>query len=217
MKKRLQGFIAGTLVGIMVAGGTVLATNSTTLYNVITEGISIIIDGNKLIPKDANGNVVEPMIYNGTTYLPVRAVANAFDKNVSWDGNTQTVYLGEMPKTASKDICVMKSITMKMEDSDGTILTDTTEYSYDEVAELSNGIIVLHGKEKKSDGTTMPVRFAYTKDGILVGRREFDENNNTTDWTPCLEDRTLTSFEKQERFSYIEKLTSTGNNEQYKV
>ena len=39
----------------------------------------------------------EPFIYNGTTYLPVRAVGEVFGKNVSWDGNTKTVYIGENP------------------------------------------------------------------------------------------------------------------------
>ena len=36
------------------------------------------------------------MIYNGTTYLPVRAVAKAFNKEVYWDGPDYTVYLGDM-------------------------------------------------------------------------------------------------------------------------
>ena len=31
------------------------------------------------------------IIYNDRTLVPVRAVSEAFDANVSWDGNTQTV------------------------------------------------------------------------------------------------------------------------------
>ena len=33
---------------------------------------------------------------NGTTYLPVRAVANALGKEVYWDGPNYTVYIGRM-------------------------------------------------------------------------------------------------------------------------
>ncbi|MBQ9976669.1 MAG: hypothetical protein IJP16_09160 [Clostridia bacterium] len=44
--------------------------------------IKICIDGNYITPKDAGGNVVEPFIINGTTYLPVRAVASALGKEV---------------------------------------------------------------------------------------------------------------------------------------
>lgn len=58
-----------------------------------TEKVKIVLDGVVLEPKDANGNAVYPFIENGTTYLPVRAVGEAFGKNVSWDGETRTVSL----------------------------------------------------------------------------------------------------------------------------
>jgi hypothetical protein len=48
-------------------------------------------------PTDANGSVVHPFIYNGTTYLPVRAVGDAFGKPVHWDGGTNSVYVGQVP------------------------------------------------------------------------------------------------------------------------
>ena len=55
--------------------------------------IKIILNGNLITPKDANGKVVEPFIIDGTTYLPLRAVAEALGLNVQWDGNTSTVTL----------------------------------------------------------------------------------------------------------------------------
>lgn len=97
MKKNLQGLIAGVLIGTIVTGGVVIAANTTTLYDVLMNGIKIVVDGQRLNPTDANGNMVEPFIYNGTTYLPVRAVANAMGKAVYWDGPNYTVYLGEVP------------------------------------------------------------------------------------------------------------------------
>jgi hypothetical protein len=36
------------------------------------------IDGVTITPKDVTGNVVDPFIYNGTTYLPVRAVGKVY-------------------------------------------------------------------------------------------------------------------------------------------
>ena len=59
-------------------------------------GIKIVVDGQVFQPTDANGNTVEPLIYNGTTYLPVRSVADALGKAVYWDGPNYTVYLGNM-------------------------------------------------------------------------------------------------------------------------
>jgi branched-chain amino acid transport system substrate-binding protein len=63
--------------------------------------IQLFIDGTKITPKDVNGKIVEPFIHNGTTYLPVRAVGEALGKTVDWDGATQTVYIGDMPVTAT--------------------------------------------------------------------------------------------------------------------
>ena len=61
--------------------------------------IKIYIDGAEIVPKDANNNVVEPFTMNGTTYLPVRAISNAFGKDVEWDGSTQSVYIGKKDQT----------------------------------------------------------------------------------------------------------------------
>ncbi len=118
MKKRLQGLIVGVLIGATITGGVVFAANTTTLYNVIANGIKIVVDGQKLNPTDVNGNKVEPIIYNGTTYLPVRAVANALGKAVYWDGPEYTVYLGNMDgklEYPTIEIEAMVSIGQKVE------------------------------------------------------------------------------------------------------
>lgn len=96
MKKTIRGYIMGFLSAAVLTSGITYAANTTTLYDVIASGVKIVVDGQKLNPTDVNGNKVEPIIYNGTTYLPVRAVANALGKAVYWDGPNYTVYLGEM-------------------------------------------------------------------------------------------------------------------------
>lgn len=58
-----------------------------------TDVINIFIDGGKFTAKDVNGNVVNPLLIDGTTYLPVRAIGEVFDKEVAWDGETKTVTL----------------------------------------------------------------------------------------------------------------------------
>lgn len=57
--------------------------------------IGIVIDGEKLNPTDANGESVPPFIENGSTYVPLRAVAQAFDLSVGWEQDTKTVFIGE--------------------------------------------------------------------------------------------------------------------------
>ncbi len=58
-------------------------------------GISVVIDGEKLVPTDVNGNSTEPFAIDGTTYLPIRAVAAALGLDVDWDGETRTVVIGK--------------------------------------------------------------------------------------------------------------------------
>ena len=99
MKKRLQGLIAGILIGTMLTSGMVFAKQISDTAELFYNNIKIYIDGGEIVPKDANGNVVEPFTMNGTTYLPVRAISNAFGKDVEWDGATQSVYIGKKDQT----------------------------------------------------------------------------------------------------------------------
>jgi len=94
MEKRLQGLLAGVLIGALLTSGVVFAKQASETISVIYDNIKILIDGKEYRPTDGNGNEVEPFIYNGTTYLPVRAIANAFDKEVDWEAQTSTVTLG---------------------------------------------------------------------------------------------------------------------------
>ena len=82
-----KGFVIGFLVALLVMSAVpafALAGKEVTIY----PGVNIYIDDVLLEPKDVNGNPVEAFIYNGTTYLPVRAIGNAFGKNIAWDGAT---------------------------------------------------------------------------------------------------------------------------------
>lgn len=83
------------------------ATNATKTIQAAYMNIKLVIDGVPVTPKDSNGTTVEPFIYNGTTYLPVRAVGEALGKQVGWDGKTKTVYIGEVPGqvTYLLDVC----------------------------------------------------------------------------------------------------------------
>lgn len=108
MGKSILKRLAALALCAALTGGTALAAN--TVYRTITvqySGIKLVVDGVEVTPKDANGTTVEPFIYNGTTYLPVRAVGSAIGKQVTWDGGSQTVYLGEAPgsRTWLMDVC----------------------------------------------------------------------------------------------------------------
>ena len=76
MKKTLKGYFLGFLSAAVLVSGVTYAASTTKTIEAFYNNIKIYVDGIKIDPKDAAGNVVEPFIYNGTTYLPVRAVAD---------------------------------------------------------------------------------------------------------------------------------------------
>lgn len=94
MKKELKGFVAGVLMtSLLMTGSVAWAAGKTVSAELLYNNIKIYIDNVLTNAKDANGKTIEPFIYNGTTYLPVRGVAQALGVDVQWDGSTNSVYL----------------------------------------------------------------------------------------------------------------------------
>ncbi len=132
MKDKTKGILLGALLGIVLSGTVAVAASTSTLYDVITSGVRIVVDGKELHPTDVNGNTVEPMIYNGTTYLPVRAVAGALGKAVYWDGENFTVYLGDTNGKLEYPSVYLKDMTniAQHQISDTKYCTDNYDNQY---------------------------------------------------------------------------------------
>lgn len=94
MRKQWKGFISGFVTAAMIL---VFVTSAYAAYQrqatLDYTGIKITLNGQPVTPADANGNPVEPFAMEGTTYLPVRAIANALGLGVEWEQATQTVKL----------------------------------------------------------------------------------------------------------------------------
>jgi len=106
MKKNMIKTIGKRLLVVgacaaLTTGGALAANAVSKQITVQYNDIKLVVDNVPITPKDANGTVVEPFIYQGTTYLPVRAVGQAIGKEVTWDGESKTVYLGETPKNVN--------------------------------------------------------------------------------------------------------------------
>lgn len=111
--KNWRAFIAGmvTMALLLAVAVPSFAAGAIKTIQARIGGITIVVDGKKIQPTDANGNAVEPMIYNGTTYLPVRAVSSALGKAVYWDGQNWTVYLGKMDGKLDYPTVMLKDMT----------------------------------------------------------------------------------------------------------
>ncbi|WP_239618388.1 stalk domain-containing protein [Cohnella mopanensis] len=80
---------------LSLSAGAFAASNLTEIKAYLNSGINFRLDGKPWRPLDDKGKEVLPITYNGTTYLPLRAIANAFNIPITWEGSTQTVGMRE--------------------------------------------------------------------------------------------------------------------------
>ena len=95
MKKNNRSrLLVFTLAAALFVAAAVPAYAAMAAKNIdVFTGVSIFVDGRELHPADVKGNEVEAFIYEGTTYVPLRAVGEALGAEVSWNKETKTVYL----------------------------------------------------------------------------------------------------------------------------
>ncbi|MCD7947829.1 MAG: copper amine oxidase N-terminal domain-containing protein [Oscillospiraceae bacterium] len=89
-------FVA-TVLAVAVVSSAMTAFAATGLQDIraqLNYDIKINYNSQEQILYDADGNRVYPISYNGTTYVPVRAVSNIFGIPVNWDSANNTVQLG---------------------------------------------------------------------------------------------------------------------------
>jgi len=129
MKKRIQGIIIGFLTATLLSGITVWAATGSQSISVTYRNIKLYVDGALITPKDVSGNIVEPFIYNGTTYLPVRAVGEALGKQVDWDGDTSSVYVGGMPNRPALEVPLYNKPYFEIGDSAGYLASGNITYN----------------------------------------------------------------------------------------
>jgi len=97
-----KGFLAGVLASALVLGlgGAALAAGRTIA---VDDGIAVTINGVPFTPKDVNGKEVPLFLYEGTTYAPVRAFAQAAGLSVDYDAKTNSARIETPDYTAQSD------------------------------------------------------------------------------------------------------------------
>lgn len=92
----MKKFLIGVLVGCLLMMTTpVLADSMLQSINVIMDSVEVQVNGEKL---DAN-----TILYNGSTYLPMRKVAEAVGKDVTWNQETMTANIIEKTDVKEKE------------------------------------------------------------------------------------------------------------------
>lgn len=104
-KNNLRIFVVGVLSTVMVfaMAFSLLAESQLKTVQVKEGGINIYVDNELQEPTDAKGERVYPISYNGTTYLPIRALTGMLtDKAVFWDGTAKAIRIGATAKAGQE-------------------------------------------------------------------------------------------------------------------
>ena len=85
MKGKLTSFLAGMLTVALLMTLTVSALAADGSLSLTVNPIRVLVNGEVFQPKDAQGNDALVFTYNGTTYAPLRALAEAYGLEVGYD------------------------------------------------------------------------------------------------------------------------------------
>ncbi len=94
MKRMRTAVITAVLLGVLAVGAAA-ASGIQQIIADLRPDITVEVDGMARTMTDKNGKTVYPISYEGTTYLPVRALGEILGQTVEWDSATQTVILTE--------------------------------------------------------------------------------------------------------------------------
>lgn len=150
-KRRILGAVI-TLAALSALIGIVSATGNgeELIPATLAKYIHVQCQGEELTMTDWSGQQLYPIVYNGSTYLPVRAIGDALGATVEWDDETKTVGLSEAKKPGTIDAPTMSgkkngkdsfsTLMFSMESKDGEMLLSGDYFALDcEVIDLYVG------------------------------------------------------------------------------
>ncbi|MBH5319055.1 hypothetical protein I6N90_14710 [Paenibacillus sp. GSMTC-2017] len=102
MQMKKSVFIASLLTCSLVFGsiGAVASTGVEKIKASLNHNIKFVLNGDNWSPKDSKGNKLSALVYDGSTYVPLRAIGEALDAEVDYDGKTSTITIDQDGSTS---------------------------------------------------------------------------------------------------------------------
>lgn len=94
--KNKKWLIAAGVFGMVLTGsaGVYAGTQLETIKAYLNHGLALEVNGQKFTPTGDQGKKLAPITYQGSTYLPVRSVAEALNTEVKYDAKNNKVSIG---------------------------------------------------------------------------------------------------------------------------
>lgn len=94
--KSKKWLVAAGVFGMVLTGsaGVYAGTQLETIKAYLNHGLAIEVNGQKFTPTGDQGKKLAPITYQGSTYLPVRSIADALKTEVKYDSQNNKVSIG---------------------------------------------------------------------------------------------------------------------------
>ncbi|MCY9696428.1 stalk domain-containing protein [Paenibacillus alginolyticus] len=155
---KLKYLSIGSILGAILFSGVGYAATTLTSINVAFMPLKYFFEGvEKPGPSDQQG-----FIYNGTTYVPLRYMAETLNKKVGWDGKTSSIYIGKQPEGTTTYLEELKAHTIGPGSASGIYKRDNWETNmgekYVHVFDTGNGYseYLINGEYTKFEGYLAP-------------------------------------------------------------
>ena len=127
VKKVVMGVaLAATIVSSMMIGA-IAASKQEKIDAYMDYGITIKLNGQTKTLSNSSGTRTYPIRYKGTTYVPLRSVSELVGLEVKWDGDTETVMLGNDGSNAKVDLTKVEITKAEKNDSRTIIISNMSD------------------------------------------------------------------------------------------
>lgn len=187
MKKKIIALVIA--VAALSSALTVFAASGLQQISAyLNQDITINYNGEEQLMYNENGVQVFPITYNGTTYVPVRAISNIFGVDVFWDSDNNAVNLGAAERQPVSLFKLNGLTTTKyswiINDAEDLVYNGTsgkTNYDNGLVFDIWNGSASVAESRLvwlPTDGKYTTVSFTATVSGCNATARIYDQNMN---------------------------------------
>lgn len=208
MKKKMFVALFATAVVLSMSAGALAASHLQEIKAYLNTSLTVLVNGEELEIRDSTGKVTSPITYNGTTFLPVRSIGEAFGYTVGFNA-------GENAVTLDGGLASQREIMGKVAIFGGANLW----YTLDEEDELLYAGIDIHATEwEEVNPADLVFLFAilmdteadvfqvnYVEDGEVIGSAAADRETLAE-----LDELSLDMDFEQWEQEFVSRLTLSG-------
>lgn len=183
MKKKTVFVVVSALCVASMAFGVFAAGVIRDIKAQLRPDFTVKIDGETKVFKNADGDIVYPVLYDGTTYLPIRAIGELMGKTVYWYEDDKLIELKE-EKTTVTDADVIVTGKKSTGDSadrgnNGKKPAETKDKTADSNSAMKDEKSQHSGLISKEDAKEIALKKAgLSADDVIIGDFELDKDKN---------------------------------------